>query len=66
MEKKEQKEIEEARISSKFGTFLNSFLVDVLLFTVAFDYNNYSYSSDIHGVWTIKIKIFSSKYTFTA
>ena len=35
MEKKEEKEIEEARISSKFGSFLNSFLVDVLLFTTA-------------------------------
>ena len=35
MEKKEQKEIEVARISSKFSSFLNSFLVDVLLFTAA-------------------------------
>ena len=35
MEKREQKEIEEAKISSKFGSFLNSFLVDVLLFTAA-------------------------------
>ena len=35
MEKKEQKEIEEARISSKFGSFLDSFLVDMLLFTAA-------------------------------
>ena len=35
MEKNEQKEIEEAKISSKFGSFLNSFLVDVLLFIAA-------------------------------
>ena len=34
-EKNEQKEIEEAKISSKFGSFLGSFLVDVLLFIVA-------------------------------
>ena len=35
MERKGQKEIEEAKISSKFGSFLKSFLVDVLLFRVA-------------------------------
>ena len=35
VEKNEQKEIEEAKISSKFGSFLNSFLVDVFLFIAA-------------------------------
>ena len=35
MENKEQKEIQEAQLSSKFGSFLNSFLVDMLLFTAA-------------------------------
>ena len=30
-----KKEIEEAKISSKFGSFLDSFLVDVLLFIAA-------------------------------
>ena len=35
LEKREQKEIEEAKLGSKFSSFLNSFLVDVLLFTVA-------------------------------
>ena len=34
-EKKEQKEIEKAKISSKFGSFLDSFMVDVLLFIAA-------------------------------
>ena len=34
-EKNEQKEIEEAKISSKFGSFLDSFLIDVLLFIAA-------------------------------
>ena len=34
-EKIEQKEIEEAKISSKYGSFLDSFLVDVLLFIEA-------------------------------
>ena len=34
MEKREQKEIEEAKVSSTFGSFLDSFLVDMLLFTV--------------------------------
>ena len=31
-EKKEQKVIEEAKVSSKFGSFLNSLLIDVFLF----------------------------------
>ena len=35
MEIKGQKEIEEAKISSKFGSFLKSFLVDVLFFLAA-------------------------------
>ena len=35
MKKNEQKEIEEAKLSSKFGSFLNSFLVNVLLFIAA-------------------------------
>ena len=35
IEKKEQKKIEEAKMSSKFGSFLDSFLVDVLPFTAA-------------------------------
>ena len=35
MEKREQKEMEEAKMSSKFGSFLNSFLVDVFLFAAA-------------------------------
>ena len=35
MEKGEQKEIEEAKLSSKFGFFLDSFLVDMLLCTAA-------------------------------
>ena len=35
MKEKEQKEIEEAKVSSKFGSFLDSFLIDVLLFTGA-------------------------------
>ena len=35
MEKREQKEIEEAKLSSKFGSFLNSFWVDMLLLTAA-------------------------------
>ena len=35
MEKKGQKEIEEAKISSKFGSFLKSFLVDMCLLTAA-------------------------------
>ena len=35
LERKGQKEIEEAKLTSKFGSFLESFLVDVLLFTVA-------------------------------
>ena len=34
-EKQNKKEIEKAKISSKFGSFLDSFMVDVLLFTVA-------------------------------
>ena len=34
-EKREQKEIEEAKMSSKFSSFLNSFMVDMLLFTEA-------------------------------
>ena len=34
-EKNEQKEIEKAKISLKFGSFLDSFLVDVLLFIAA-------------------------------
>ena len=34
-QKQDKKEIEEAKISSKFGSFLDSFMVDVLLFTVA-------------------------------
>ena len=35
LEIKGQKEIEEAKTSSKFGSFVNIFLVDVLLFTAA-------------------------------
>ena len=35
MERRKQKEIEKAKMSSKFGSFLNSFLVDMLLFTAA-------------------------------
>ena len=35
MEKNEQKEMEAAKISLKFGSFLDSFLVDVLLFIAA-------------------------------
>ena len=35
MEKNEQKKIEEAKTSSKFGSFLSSFLVDMLLFIAA-------------------------------
>ena len=35
LERKGQQEIEEAKKSSKFGSFLKSFLVDMLLFTVA-------------------------------
>ena len=34
-EKNEQKEIEEAKIRLKFGSFLDSFLVDMLLFKAA-------------------------------
>ena len=34
-EKQNKKEIEEAKMSSKFGSFLDSFMVDLLLFTVA-------------------------------
>ena len=34
-EKQNKKEIEETKISSKFGSFLDSFMADVLLFTVA-------------------------------
>ena len=32
---KGQKDMEEAKINSKFGSFLKSFLVDVILFTAA-------------------------------
>ena len=35
LEIKGQKEIEEAKTNSKFGSFLKSFLVDILLFTAA-------------------------------
>ena len=35
LERKGQKEIEEAKTNSKFGSFLKTFLVDMLLFTVA-------------------------------
>ena len=35
LERKGQKEIEKAKTSSKFGSFLKSFLVDMLLFTAA-------------------------------
>ena len=34
-EKQNKKEIEEAKITSKFGSFLDSFMVDMLLFTAA-------------------------------
>ena len=34
-EKQNKKEIEEDKISSKFGSFLDSFMIDVLLFTAA-------------------------------
>ena len=34
-EKKEQKEIQEAKITSKFSFFLSSFMVDMLLFIAA-------------------------------
>ena len=34
-EKQNKREMDEAKISSKFGSFLNSFMVGVLLFTVA-------------------------------
>ena len=50
-EKFEQKEIEEAKISSKFGSFLDSFLVDVLLFIVAL--TTAIIISDIYGMQTV-------------
>ena len=35
LDQKEQEEIEETKGNSKFESFLNSFLVDILLFTAA-------------------------------
>ena len=63
LEIKGQKEIEEAKINSKFGSFLKSFPVDVLLFTDALVTNDYNISSNIHSMQTIKIESISSKYS---
>ena len=50
LEGKGQKEIEEAKTNSQFGSFLRSFLVDMLLFHSIIDYNDYNDSSDTYHV----------------
>ena len=63
--KQNQKEIEKTQIGSKLGSFLDSFIVDVLLFITALITLVCYFSGDVYGVWTIKIKSFSSKYSIT-
>ena len=59
-------EEERSKQSSKFKSFLNSFLADVLLFFGNIVNNNCVISSYICGMWTIIIKNSNSKHSPTA
>ena len=64
-EKKEQKEIEEAKMSSKFGSFHDTFMVDMLLFTAALITKVITLVVMYMVCRQSKIKSFSSKYSTT-
>ena len=62
LNKKEQ-ELENPEETSKFKSFLNSFLADIHLFTTALITLIITLCDNICHVWTVKIKSFSNKHS---
>ena len=65
LKRKEQKEIEEAKKNYQIWLFSPKFPGRCASLHSGIDNNDYNDSSDIHGVWRIKIESISSKYSLT-